>query len=331
MNLTDLTNGQKVTIDLVAGECSIRKTKGTPPRDYLAAVMTDGTEQIDCKMWNYDARKGVPETGKVYTCSGTVGEYLGKKQLTLDKFTESADQDMTRFMPHYVAEPDVLYRQCLGIAAEIKSDTIRDITLTLYTKYQHELLVASSAKGIHHVGIGGNLAHQYEVARIALAIGICLNSITDTQLSTDLLMAGGLIHDIGKCMTYEIMGATVSYTRCGMMQDHVVLGLRMFDAALNGTELYYTPEADALRHIILSHHGELEYGSPVVPLFMEAMIVNRADGISATWDTLRQANKKAESEGKAYTDKIFTSHNREHILQRDILKAAQEVDKWRME
>lgn len=335
MKIKDLIVGQKVTIDLVLGECSIRKTKGNPPRDFLSATLTDGVDTLDGKIWNYNAVMGVPESGKVYTCVGQIGEYQGKKQITLEDMKMSADQDLTQFQPMYTDKYAWYFEQCLQLIDLIENQKLKAITRSVYMSYRSQLEQASSAKGVHHVGIGGNIVHSYEVASLALHIANTL-SMHNYPVCTDLCIAGGLLHDIGKAFTYAVDGASIVFTQDGRYMDHIVLGVRMLDNILLHMDAseevvptmhdvwapnnyYRSPEADALRHIICSHHGELEYGSPVVPVFLEAHIVNAADSLSATANTILLANKKAEDEGKPLTDRIYTLHNREYTLQKDVL------------
>lgn len=319
MKIRDLEVGQEVTFDCVLSECSVRKTRGTPPRDYLAAVFTDGIDKLDAKLWNYNTKLGVPATGKVYVISGRIGEYLGKKQITLDKMEESADQDMDRFEPTYCEHPSEIYVTCMNMIDALDPGVLKEIIKGVYEYYKAELLSATGAKGIHHVGHGGNIAHMYEVATIGCAITNSLRILGYT-VDRDLVIAGALIHDLGKCWSYDIKGAVIDMSRKGRELEHIILGIEALDNFLRNTEYYNTPEAAALRHIIASHHGELEYGSPVTPCYMEAYVVSYADKISADMEVLCQANYKAEDEGKDLTDKIFVLHNREHILQHNVLK-----------
>lgn len=319
MKINDLNVGQRVSIDLVLSECSIRKTKGNPPRDFLSATLTDGTDTLDGKIWNYPAAKGVPESGKVYTCVGQIGEYQGKKQITLDVFEQSVNQSLDAFQPVYTEDYADYYDRCNEMIDLINNKTLKTITRKVYTIYAAPLKKSSSAKGVHHVGIGGNIVHSYEVAEYACELARAANRL-GYNVNIDLCIAGALLHDIGKAYTYAFDGAVVTYAPDGRLVDHIVLGVEMLDRVLwDFTDLYKTPEADMLRHIICSHHGELEYGSPTVPICMEAHIVNYADGMSATLNTIMLANRKAEAEGKSFTDRIFTQHNREYILQKDVL------------
>lgn len=320
MKIKDLVVGQKAALPLVLAGADIRKTKGNPPRDFLSLSLSDGTDQIDGKIWNYNAALGVPEVGKVYIAAGQIGEYQGKKQITLDSLPLSDDQDMAPFMPCYVEDPERFYDAALSLIEQIEDVDLRDFMRILYTEHRTEIINSSSAKGIHHCGRGGNIVHCLQVAGIACQIREYLVRVCHYEpINRDLCIAGGLLHDIGKLLTYKVDGAVIEYTRLGKEEDHIILGIRLFDEALYGTSWGNRKWANALRHIIASHHGELEYGAAVNPLFIEAYIVNWADGISATTDTVFAANKKALDEGKEYTDKIWTCHNREHILQKDVM------------
>ena len=320
MKICDLKVGQKVTIDLVVAGASIRQTKGNPPRDFLSVDLSDGNDTLDGKIWNYDASNGVPESGKVYTATGVIGEYQGKKQITLEGFRLALDQDVRRFLPQFVEDIDSVYNNLLSTIGLITHENMRKLCEHIYKKHIMDIKRASSACGVHHVGMGGNMVHTLEVATLATSICSTLVSL-GYAVNSDLCIAGALLHDIGKIFTYDYDGAVVCMTPAGMMLEHHVIGVEMVDAAVN--ELF--PDqmnakwVRAVKHIIVSHHGELEFGSPVVPLFNEAYVVNVADKLSATASMIKQANDKAVQEGKDMTDRIFTLHNKPHFLQKELI------------
>lgn len=320
MKIKDMVVGQTITTDLVLGECSIRKTKGNPPRDFLAATFTDGEEHLDGKIWNYNAAKGVPELNKVYTIGGTVGEYQGKKQIVLNKMMLSADQSVERFEPTYTEDAAGIYDDCYMMVEAMSPGNLKVITQSVMEQYKYELILGTGAKHVHHVGHGGLIAHTREVAVLASCIADNLCNL-GYAVNRDLVTAGALLHDIGKCRTYNITGAVIDMSIVGRTLEHIVAGIEMFDWAVSQRchALFASKEALALRHIIASHHGELEYGSPTTPAFMEAYIVHYADKISADMSVLNEANCKAVNDGKDLTDKIFVLHNHEHILQKDVL------------
>ncbi len=320
MEITDMKVGQKVTADLVLAGASIRQTKSVPPRNFLTLDLSDGKNTLDGKIWNYDSSQGVPEKGKVYTVTGVIGEYQGKKQITLDGFYLAVDQDLVKFLPQYAADVDRVYDAALELIRAIKNQELQIFCMNIYKTMEKEIKVSSSALGVHHVGVGGNLTHCYEVADMAVALGERARSMGYT-VNLDLCIAGGLLHDIGKCQTYTYDGAAVAMTVPGQMLDHIVLGIEIVDKfatqwIAQGYTMTWLPW---LKHIIASHHGELEYGSPVYPLCIEAYLVNIADQTSSTLAMVKAANDKAILEGQSMTDRIYQLHNRPHFLQNTVM------------
>ena len=269
-------------------------------------------------MWDYKAAKGTPESNKVYDIVGTIGEYMGKKQIVLQDIQLSADQDKTQFGCVYFENLEILAESLESRINKIVDQKLRDITKEVYTKYWDELLKSTSAKGVHHVGIGGNAYHSIEVFDIAEKIAEYYRATRSSDISIDLVRAGALLHDIGKPFTYTMDGPVISYSLNGMMFDHIVAGLAVMGEMTTAFSDDYADRISLLSHIIASHHGQLEYGSPVTPQFIEAYIVNYADSMSASLDTLITANDKALKGGKDLTDKLWTMSNKEHILQKTI-------------
>lgn len=319
MKIKDLEVGQKASLRLVLASAAVRQTKGNPPRDYLSATFTDGNDTLEGRIWNYVSNGPIPEAEKCYDITGSISEYMGKKQITLANMTVSDDQSTVEFQPCYTTDADAHYAEAMALIETMSPGILHGITKMIYTGLKAQIIASSSAKSVHHVGYGGNLVHSMQVARLAdgVATTMCNYGLI---INRDLLIAGALLHDIGKTAVYTADGAVIKYTRHGMEVDHIVLGIEMLDDYIKeGCPEYYNTDCVwALRHIIASHHGQLEYGSPVTPLFAEAYIVNYADGISASLDTLQSANNKALQEGKEYTDRLFTLNNREHILQKDV-------------
>jgi 3'-5' exoribonuclease len=268
-------------------------------------------------MWNYPSAMPLVTTGKVCDIEATVTEYNGKLQLTIELLEESADQNTDEFSCTYNDDYKTLWRTATGLIDLIESHNLRNITSEIYSAHKENILRASSAKGMHHVGIGGNISHCIEVCNLAMDISRVLQD-ANRPVSMDLVIAGALLHDIGKIETYAVNQAVVEYTLNGMLQEHIVTGIRML-AKYNAQSQYaYDNEIQLLSHIIASHHGTLEFGSPVTPKFAEAYIVNMADGISAKMDILFSANDKAVTENRQYTEKIYALNNQEHMLQRDV-------------
>lgn len=310
--ISNLKLGEQVHIRLFLKSCDVRKTNTRPPRDYLSTVFTDGNDDLDGKVWNYVNAGDLPESKKCYDIVGTIGEYNNKKQITLTKMTLAANQDLTAFTANSGFTADELWAACSAAIASIENEVLHDICKTIYDKHKANFIMAPSASGIHHAYAGGNILHTIEVFNMSIAISELYD---ETIINRDLCKAGALLHDIGKAYTYDVEGPSISYTYLGHLQDHIVIGTRML--LDNVWPEAYNDIIELLIHIISAHHGKLEYGSPVTPKFLEAYIVNIADGISATFDTVLTANEKAASTSDV-TEKIYACGNYQHITQRHI-------------
>lgn len=325
MKIFEMAVGQLVSTDLILSECSIRKTKTN--KDYLQCTLSDGTDTLDGKIWEYDANLGLPEVKKVYSVSGRIGEYAGKKQITLDKLSLSADQNVSRFAIEYMPDLEFLWNEVMRLIGTFQDEELRYIVHEFYKDNAQVLGEATSAKGVHHVGIAGNLQHSYEVALYCDRICSALNGelmYEQYHVNRDLCIAGALMHDIGKAWIYDQSTPAINYNELGRWLDHIVVGIRKLDewCTLQADKYGRTfdrRKVEALAHIIASHHGKLEFGSPVMPNFMEAVIVNIADGLSATLNSLLMLNRKADKENADVTDKCWQLGNHPLTRQNDVL------------
>lgn len=317
MKICDMRVGQVIAERLVLADCTLRKTK--TQKDYLAVTFTDGSDTISGNIWNYKVSGELPAVHTVYDIAASIGEYSGNKQINISCMSVSENQDMSAFAIAYCSTTtaDVLWSRVQELISSMQNSVLANIVADIYERYHTELFNTSSASGIHHCGLHGNLYHSLEVAQLANSIcAVCISN--DIEINRDLVVAGALLHDIGKIYVYDIDGAVINYTDDGLMYEHIYLGAHMLDDLRSKYDQAAYPCFDLLRHIILSHHGKLEYGSPVTPCFAEALIVNMADGISASLDTLATANSKAQAEGKDHTDVLRTLGNKQFMLQHTI-------------
>lgn len=318
MDLKTMKPGDAISMRLVLTKAEIRKTKANKP--YLQATFSDGTDTISGNIWDWAA--ALPELG-VYDVAAVAGEYMGKKQLNNIVMRWSDNQDKADFGIKYVDDVQSYVGIFNNFLSRIKNETLRNIVADVYSQVATRYAAASSAVSVHHVGAGGNLVHTCEVALLASKIADGLQML-GYDVNTDLCIAGALLHDIGKIDTYEIDGPAVNMSTDGSLSDHIALGFARLQQSVVAQQ--HPDVTRLLGHIILSHHGSKEFGSPVTPKFMEAYVVNYADGISAMMDTLRSYNTKAEEEQRPgiFTERIFTAGNSEHLLQRAVYAFLQE-------
>lgn len=314
MKINNLAYGSTFDGRLVVADASLGKTRGLKPKPYVRLTLTDGQDQISGMLWDWNPENQLPAKGQVLNVRGTCTEYQGKRQLSDIYYSVAEDQSVIEFKPHYAEDPTSLLDAAMEIIQGFSNMALRDILTHIYITHSDKIMEATSAAGVHHVGVGGNLSHSLDVAYICQAV--C--KIFPVDLDEELCVAGALVHDLGKLDTYRVEGPVIDYCADGELFDHIVLGLDYLTEADVQFKFTYHETIKLLKHIICSHHGEKEFGCPTTPRFAEAYVVSYADGISATLDTLRQANYKAEQEGKEFTDKIFTCNNTRHLLQRAV-------------
>lgn len=325
--LNELVVGENYEGRLVLTESTIRKTRGNPPRPYLSCTFADSSGNIQGNIWNWDYPEPLA-TGMVYDVEAQVGEYQGKKQFNNITCRASEDQNMYEFSLQYASHTVIATAEdCIcGYIKGIANEALQAFVKELYTDIQGEWAAATSAVGVHHVGRGGNLIHTWEVMLLADALANIACEIC-YDVNRDLVIAGAILHDLGKLDTYVVDGPACYMTTEGVMHDHIVLGLRRLMASKAYKK--YPAAGNLLMHIIESHHGKVEYGCPVSPRFIEAEIVARADGLSASLDIYEHALRKADDERKSgdLTDRVYVVDNSQLIRRGYITRALYANDK----
>ena len=239
--------GEKIETTLVLDTAEIRETNTSPPREYMNATFVAGKKSINAKMWDIPSYFKLPETKAKYDVKATVGEYLGKKQLTLSSLQKCRDQDMSEFMPHIGETKEELMHQIETMISLIDDIALRIIVGTIYMEHEDKIYAATSAKGIHHVGVGGNIQHTIEVVQTAIAI-ISMNP--QWNINRDLTIAGALLHDVGKAFVYDMSDPTMSYTPVGHLLEHITYANNLLERLLMKLGEAYEDRIRLLQHII---------------------------------------------------------------------------------
>lgn len=311
MRISDLEVNGQYTIDLALISASARKTKAG--KDYLFLELSDGVDTIKGNYWDWTSGK-VPANNTVLSIDCTCTTWSGNKQLTVQGMRVS-DKSITDFAPQGPYDVNNTYTEAYSLLSDVKDDMLRQLALDVLEDpcLKQKWLTIPGAKTIHHNFAGGTLVHCYSTAKIAKAIAE--NTI---GADIDLCTVGAFLHDIGKLFTYKLDGAAINKTPRGALLDHIYIGAEFVsnyaDSMLNTDNEVVAYKVDLLKHIILSHHGRLEYGSPIVPQCLEAHIVACADGIDACSETLRAESKKSVGTSDyPWTAKIFSQNNLPHI------------------
>lgn len=294
---------------LVVASVSARKTRrGT---DYLALELFDGYDKINGNYWNWRGTN-IPAINTILNVAYTVTEYNGMKQLNIQSMSTNTELAIEDFMPKLEGQSiERVFDEALHFIEYINDMYLLSICEDALKTYRKLWITVPGAKSVHHAFVGGTLVHCLNTARIARNIAEWV-----AGCDIDLITAGALLHDIGKLRAYAINGVVIDMTNDGMLFDHLYLGAVMINEIANRVcpvdELneYQKFRLEQLTHIILSHHGEQDYGAVINPASMEAHIVYHADTIDAEMQMIREAADKTT--GK-WTDKIWTLHNIPHV------------------
>lgn len=304
MKIKDMELNNKYTATLVVKSVSERVTKAGKP--YLMLTLFDGSESIQANYWDWTSG-AIPPVNSIVDVTATVGEWNGTKQLTVKAMSSNNTARLADFMPQSGKDINQVYADAYTLVSSIKDDTLRDITLGILESLKVYWLEVPGATSVHHAYVGGTLIHSLNTAKIAKSIAEHVEGA-----NIDLCIAGAMLHDLGKLFTYSMDGINIDRTFEGNIYEHIFIGAEFLgnwaEANLpDPNDPLVATKVHVLRHIILSHHGKLEYGSPVRPLCIEAVIVNAADGVDATTESLRAAS--AEAGDCVWTDKIWSNGN----------------------
>lgn len=308
MKIREFEIGKMITASLVVIGATARETK--TKKTYLHLELYDGTDTITGNYWDWTSGN-IPEKNTILDVYGQCTEYLGLKQLNLKTLRTNTTKHLSEFAPNFGISIGDVYREAIELASSVTDDFLRALTLSILEELTRRWCKIPGAKCVHHAFVGGNLVHCVSVAKIALAIS---KQIPDSN--DDLCVVGGLLHDVGKLFTYELNGITIDMTSEGMLYEHTFMGAEFVgnyveNLTLHAEDKNIDAKLELLRHIILSHHGVMEYGAAVPPMCIEAHIVHHADGVDASTQQIIEASRKLGD--TKFTDRIYTLANRPQI------------------
>ena len=287
---------------------------GSNGSKYLDLNLADKTGEVNAKVW--DGNIPCPVPGSIVKVRGTTLEYNGRLQLRVERIRTAADGDpvdLSLLAPCAPEKPEDMYRELVETASAFQSEPIRRLTLELLSQYESKLLYFPAAQKIHHAERGGLLHHTTGMLRLAKLIVQQYDF-----LNRDLLFAGVILHDL--CKTEEMdssdMGVVRDYSTEGLLLGHLVLGVTRIQEAAN--RLGITGEVVLmLQHMMLSHHGEADFGSPRKPMFPEAEALHWIDLLDARMNEMQGAIAKLKP--GVFSEKIWSLDRRLYHVQYDAL------------
>ena len=277
-------------------QISLRERKGGDGQ-YLALTLSDKTGSLEARMWEEFAEVfSSCGEGCYVKVQGQVSKYQNRWQITLSRMRSAAEAeiDTADFQPVSSVPPEQMDAELRGIVAGFRNLDLQRLVLAFLNDPEigPAFRLAPAAKMLHHAWIGGLLEHVLTLVRVCLATAPFY-----PEVDPDLLVTGAILHDIGKVRELS-WKTSFGYTLEGQMIGHISIAQGMLREKLK--ELAPFPERLRIlvEHMILSHHGRLEFGSPKLPITPEAMLLSTLDDLEAKFAAMRREFAAAESAGK---------------------------------
>ena len=284
--IQDLKEGDSVNdIYLVKKKASMTAKNGRP---YDNVILQDKTGSIDAKIWD-PGSVGIEDFSELdyVDIIGEVTVYQKKLQLNIKRARKARDGEYNPedYVPVSGKNLKAMYSELIQLANTVKDPNLRQLIIKFFVDdkdFIRKFQTSSAAKTVHHAFLGGLLEHTLGVMKMC-------NYMADAYpfLKRDLLLTAALFHDVGK--TRELSGFPQNdYTDEGQLIGHIIIGVEMIDEKIKEIPGFPPVLAGELRHCILAHHGELEYGSPKKPAIAEAAALNFADNADAKLEIFKE-------------------------------------------
>ena len=286
LDLTRLAVGDRVQHEFLVLERAEKRTNAGDP--FVVLTLGNPSGRIDtAPIWHDKIEWAAgADQGKIVQAIGELSVFgrngTAKRQLQITgplRVLPLGQFSAEDFLPRIDGDPARLWEKLDKFRGDVRSAPLRRVLDLFFADDAFRLRFERTpgSTGGHHAKIGGLLLHVFEVTNIAR------QTARTMRANVDLCVAGALLHDVGKVEAYEVGPAGFAPTPCGLLVGHVVLGALMLERRLAAVGKPVCSEGQLLelQHLILSHHGQLEFGSPVQPMTTEAEIVHRADEASA--------------------------------------------------
>jgi len=283
-------------------------------KPYLTLKLMDKSGEVDAKVWdNADQVNSLFDKNDFLAVRAKASIYLGKMQLILSELKQVPEEsvDLADFLPETDSDIEVMVEELHALVGTLKDHDLNRLLNAFFRdpELMAQYRAAPAAKGMHHVYLGGLLEHSLAVAKLVDAMVPLYGG-----LNRDLLIAGALLHDIGKVreMTYL---RSFDYSDEGKLIGHISIGTEMLQERIASLPDFPRELGMLLKHMLLSHHGQYEYGSPKRPKTLEATILNYLDDLDSKINGIRTHIRKEPDNPSRWTsyhrlyDRYFFKEN----------------------
>lgn len=307
VKIKDLKVGKKINGVYLIKNISVKLTNSNNKK-YLDITLSDKTGDINAKLWDLkdDFKNEFLENSLVYV-KGSILSWQNTLQLKLESISNDFDKeniDISDYVQCAPIDTNLMFDELYEFVSSFSNEDIKNILLEILKIKKDKLLYYPAAKSNHHSIKGGLLYHILSMIKLGESIGNLYPII-----NKELLFAGIILHDIEKTeeMTSSDLGIVSTYTVEGQMLSHLIQGITLVDRVSNKVNASNEIRM-LLQHMILSHHYEPEYGSPIKPMIIEAELLHYIDVIDARMYDMKKILDNLE-EG-SFSERIFSLNNR---------------------
>lgn len=301
--VSELAPKQLITSVFLVQSKDVRQKKDGSP--YLSLGLMDKSGELDAKMWDNvgDVLDSFDRDDFIKVKCETL-LYQNRLQLSIHKLARVPDGevDLADFLPASKRDPEEMFAELMGLIGGITNPHLQALLRGIFADAETAAAYkrAPAAKGIHHAWLGGLIEHVLSLAALAK-----YTAAHYPIIDQDLLMAGVILHDIGKIseLRYE---RSFSYSTPGQLLGHIQIGVNLVEAQARAIPGFPPKLKMLVEHLILSHHGQLDFGSPKVPLFAEAVLLHHLDNLDSKMDAVRGALEKDRASASEWTPYVYS-------------------------
>lgn len=306
--IKDLSEGDRISDIYLCKHKQSAVTKNGKP--YENVILQDKTGTIDAKVWEPN-NAGIEEfdTLDYIEVFGEVNNFQGALQVNVKRIRvcREGEYNPANYLPVSSKDNDKMFQQLLGLVDSIRNTYMKQLLRAFFVEDEQfikKFRTSSAAKTMHHGFVGGLLEHTLSVTM--LCDYLC-NSYP--LLKRDLLLPAAMFHDIGKIKEISLFPEN-DYTDDGQLLGHIIIGCEMLDQKIKNIPGFPPVLASELKHCILAHHGEYEYGSPKKPALFEAVALNMADNTDAKMEMMTEIFGNTTDTGWLGYNRVFESNLR---------------------
>ena len=299
--VADLEVGDEIEGFYILKTAQIKTSNSGKP--FLAAAVADRSGVIDAKVWDYGGPLGAQDEGGVVKLRGSVSEYRGTLQLIISRIRPAQEDDhytLSELVPAAPMDADAGWQKLLELAEGIQDKDYQALCRTVLGRNEKRFRMLPGGKSMHHSFLNGLLMHTLYMARIA----DYLAGLYGEVVNRDLLLAGTILHDVAKCDEFVTspLGLVTEYSVPGELLGHLVMGAQ---AVAEAARELGVPEQKSLllQHMLLSHHGDPEFGAAVRPMCAEAELLSLIDLVDSRMEIYKETME--ETEPGRFSKRVF--------------------------